>query len=294
MPSPEMEAVINSISEFPEDLPGQRKNYADIWATVPVDTDIEYEPLDLGGSGARDSERVWVPGADQSKVFFYYHGGGYVCGEPWMWRQFNGTMSRASGFVGISYGYRLAPEYPFPTAVEDCVAGYLWLVKSGISPDRIVLTGDSAGGGLVLSVLMTLRDRGHPMPAGGVALSPWTDLELKGETVTLDTGDPITKEEVALKMARTYMNGEDAKHPLASQIYADLHDLPPLHIESGERDILYSDSTRVVARLQEHGSNVAFYSTPGAIHSFPALAGNTPEAAKAMERIAKFMNKVIK
>lgn len=286
-----MQAVIESITDFPLDLPGQRTHYHKVWSAVPVDSDVVAEPVDTGGKGAGDSEWVRAPGASRDHVFFYYHGGGYVCGEPWMWRQFNGLLSRASGFSGLSFGYRLAPEHSFTTPTEDCVAGYEWLLSQGQDPKKIVLVGDSAGGALVLSVLMALRDRKLPLPACGIPLSPWTDLELKGESMKPETGDPLTTEDSARSMAQRFLAGGDPRHPWVSAIHADLSGLPPLHIEAGERDVLYSDSTRVVDVLRRHGNDVSFVSTPGAIHSFPALASGTPEASAAFTRMAAFMRK---
>jgi epsilon-lactone hydrolase len=291
MASKEMQSVVDSITDFPLDLPGQRAHYRKVWSQVPVDLDVESKPANCGGTGSGDSEWVWTKDSRDDRVFFYYHGGGYVCGEPWMWRQFNGTLARVSGFKGLAYGYRLAPEHPFPTAIDDCVAGYLWLVGTGVNPKNIVLVGDSAGGALVLSVLMSLRDRSLPLPACGLPMSPWTDLELKGETMTPATQDPLTTEESARSMAEQFLGGADPKHPWASAIYADLRGLPPLHIEAGERDVLYADSTRLVAKLVAAGNDHSFVSVPGAIHSFPALAGRTPEAAEAFKRMAAFMKR---
>jgi acetyl esterase/lipase len=208
-----------------------------------------------------------------------------------MWRQFNGTLARESGFRGLSFGYRLAPEYPFPTAIEDCVAGYIWLLGTGVNPKNIALVGDSAGGALVLSVLMVLRDRKLPMPACGAPMSPWTDLELKGETMKPETGDPLTTEDSARSMAIRFLGGADARHPWASALYGDVSGLPPLHIEAGERDVLFADSTRLVKRLKDAGTEHTFEAVPGAIHSFPALASRTPEAAGAFKRMAAFMNR---
>jgi len=291
MASKAMQAVIDSITDFPLDVPGQREHYRKVWSSVPVSPDVQSAPVDCGGTGAGDSEWVWAKGAKDDHTFIYYHGGGYVCGEPWMWRQFNGNLSRASGFRGLSYGYRLAPEHPFPVAIEDCVAGYMWLVKTGVNPKSIVLVGDSAGGALVLSVMMVLRDRSLPLPAAGLPMSPWTDLELKGKTMTPKTKDPLTTEESARPMADRFIGNADKRHPWGSAIYADLKGLPPLHIEAGERDVLYSDSTRLIEKLKAAGNKFKFSSIPGAIHSFPALAGSTPEAAAAIKRMAKFMQK---
>ncbi|CAB3745604.1 Monoterpene epsilon-lactone hydrolase [Paraburkholderia sediminicola] len=293
MASKEMQAVIDSITDFPLDVEGQRNHYEKVWSQVPVAADIKSTPVSLDGIGAGDSEWVWTDGARNDAIFMYFHGGGYVCGQPWMWRQFNGSLSRASQMRCLAFGYRLAPEYPFPTAIEDSVAGYLWLVKSGISSKRIVLVGDSAGGALVLAVMMALRDRGEPLPAAGLPMSPWTDLELKGETMTPDTGDPLTTEESARSMAVRFLNGQDPRSPWASALYGNLQGLPPLHIEAGERDVLYSDSTRIVSLLREAGNRISFNSTPSAIHSFPALAGSTPEAAEAIARMATFMRQHI-
>lgn len=291
MASREMQDVIDSITDFPLDVDGQRAHYRKVWSQVPVDSDIQSRPIDCGGIGAGDSEWVWTDKSRDERIFFYYHGGGYVCGEPWMWRQFNGTLARESGFKGLSFGYRLAPEYPFPTAIEDCVAGYIWLLGTGVNPKNIALVGDSAGGALVLSVLMALRDRKLPMPACGLPMSPWTDLELKGETMKPETGDPLTTEESARSMAVRFLGGADARHPWASALYGDVSGLPPLHIEAGERDVLFADSTRLVQRLKEAGTEHSFEAVPGAIHSFPALASRTPEAAAAFKRMAAFMNR---
>jgi epsilon-lactone hydrolase len=289
MTSSEMQNVIDSITDFPLNVPGQREHYRKVWNQVPVDKDIQSQAVDCGGTGAGDSEWVWTSGASEDKVFFYYHGGGYVCGEPWMWRQFNGTLSRASGFKGLAYGYRLAPEHQFPVAIEDCVAGYQWLLSTGIKPKNIILVGDSAGGALVLSVMMILRDRKLPQPAGGIPLSPWADIEHTGWSMKPETMDPLTTKESADSMATRFIGKADKKNPLASAIYADLHGLPPLHIEAGQRDVLYSDSTRLVEKLSAAGGEFHFSSIPGAIHSFPALAGSTPEAAAAFKRMANFM-----
>ncbi|MBB5152880.1 alpha/beta hydrolase [Saccharopolyspora phatthalungensis] len=289
MVSREMLEVIESITDFPLDVPGQRRHYERVWRAVPVDEDIRSEPADLGGIGGARSEWVWTGEQASDACFMYFHGGGYVCGEPWMWRQFNGTLSRASGMRCLAFGYRLAPEYPFPTAVADSFAAYRWLLNSGVSPQEIVLTGDSAGGALVLAVLVELREKGLPLPAGGVVMSPWTDLELRGESMTPATNDPLTTEESAGSMARLYLDDQDPRSPLASVLYADLTELPPVHVEAGTRDVLYSDSARLVEKLTEAGNNVRFHSVPGAIHSYPALAGGTPEAAEAIDRMADFM-----
>jgi monoterpene epsilon-lactone hydrolase len=208
-----------------------------------------------------------------------------------MWRQFNGRLSPSSGIRGLAFGYRSAPEFPFPTAIEDCVEAYLWLVKQGTSPQKIALVGDSAGGALVLSIMMALRDRGAPLPAAGLPMSPWTDLKLKGKTMTPAAGDPLTTKESARWTAERFLNGKDPCHPWASALYGDLSNLRPLHIEAGERDVLYSDSTRLVQLLREAGNDVSFVSVPGAIHSFPALAGPPPEAAASIERMAAFIRK---
>lgn len=293
MASKEMQDVIDSITTFPLDVAGQREHYTKVWSSVQVDTFIQSRPVSLDGIGSDNSEWVWADRGRTDKVFCYFHGGGYVCGEPWMWRQFNGLLARASKMRCLAVGYRLAPENPFPAAVEDCVAAYKWLVKSGVSANNIVLVGDSAGGALVLSVLMALRDEGAPLPAGGVTLSPWTDLELMGESVNAATCDPLTTKTSALAMAEQYLQGQDPKSAWVSAIHGDLNNLPPIHIEAGERDILYSDSIRLIEKLRAVDNKFSFNSEPGAIHSFPALAPSTPEAASAINRIATFMREAV-
>src|SRR5215470_14651996 len=154
----------------------------------------------------------------------------------------------------LSVDYRLAPEHPFPAAVEDAMAAYRWLLTSGIDPAQIVVAGDSAGGGLALGALVALRDAGEPMPAAAVLLSPWTDLALTGESLrTRAAVDVMIKPEGMHENAALYLAGADPRHPYASPLYADLRGLPPLLIHVGDAEVILDDSTRLAARAGESG-----------------------------------------
>ncbi len=184
--------------------------------------------------------------------------------------------------------YRLAPEHPYPAALEDALAAYHWLIDQGYAASRIMIAGDSAGGGLALAILLSLRDSGELLPAGAVAISPWTDLASTGESVqTKAQVDVVLRSDTLESYAQIYAGEHDLKSPLISPLYADMHGLPPLLIQAASDEILLDDATRLAARTRGAGVSVTLRIWPGMFHVFPLLPF-IREAKEAVEQIAEF------
>src|SRR5215470_16976890 len=227
----------------------RRLAMASVAASPPAGTAVD--PVDAGGVPA---EWVAAPGAGPGRVLLYFHGGAYQIGSPATLRHLVALLSGAARARALSVAYRLAPEHPFPSAIEDALAAYRWLLASGIDPALIAVAGDSAGGGLALGALVALRDAGDPMPAGAVMLSPWTDLALTGESLrTRAAVEVMIKPEGLPEAVALYLADADPRHPYASPLYADLRGLPPLLIHVGDAEVILDDSTRLAARAGESG-----------------------------------------
>ena len=186
--------------------------------------------------------------------------------------------------------YRLGPEHPYPAAVDDALTAYEWLLDAGFEPDRIVVAGDSAGGGLTLATLLALRDRGRPLPALGVPISPWTDLTLSGESMTsMAEHDPMVTRHGLQRMADWYVGGADPKAPLVSPLFADLAGLPPLLIHVGELETLRDDAIRFAERAIAAGVDVTLEVWPEMIHVWHVFGPDVPESEAGVARIAQFI-----
>ena len=257
----------------------------------PPPPDVACRAVDAGGV---EAEWVSAPGAAPDKVLLYFHGGGYYRGSMNTVREMVGRISRASGLTALSVGYRLAPEHPYPAAVDDAAAAYHWLLKQGISPQCMVLGGDSAGGGLAAAALLKMREEGAPLAAGWFCLSPWVDLAQSGESYVTRAGeDPSITAPYLDHAAALYLNGEDARTPLASPLYANLSGLPPLLIQVGTAEVLLDDSTRLAERAKAAGVEVELETWEGMTHVWHNNGPHLPEAAEAVENIARFINKVV-
>jgi phosphinothricin tripeptide acetyl hydrolase len=239
---------------------------------------------------ARPAEWLTPPGARSDAVVLYLHGGGYVIGSPRSHRHLTAAIARAAGTRALLLDYRLAPEHPFPAALEDAVAAYAWLVREGIAPTRIVVAGDSAGGGLTMATLLALRDRGLPRPAGGVCISPWVDLTNSAASCTTKAAvDPIvTLESIAL-LAQAYIGTGDPKQPLVSPLHADLRDLPPLLIHVGSDEVLLDDALGLGARARAAGVDVTVREWPAMIHVWHWFLSMLDEADAAINEIGAFV-----
>jgi epsilon-lactone hydrolase len=259
-----------------------------IGARLTVPPGVAFEPVDAGGVPA---EWTTAPAADDGRVILYTHGGGYNYGSVATHRSLAGRLAIAASARVLSIDYRLAPEHPFPAAVDDGVAAFRWLMRQGVRPERLVLCGDSAGGGLALATLLALRDAGERLPAAAVCLSPLTDLAKEGASMTTHAHlDPIVDPESSGANARRYLGPHgDPKHPLASPLHADLSGLPPLLILVGTWEVLLDDSTRFAERARAAGVDVDLQVWEEMVHIWPYYAQFFPEGLQAVDVIGDYI-----
>ena len=218
----------------------------------PAGTDVTR--LDVGGVRA---VRVASRRSLRDRHVLYLHGGAYNYGSPSLYRDFIWRIAATASACVLCIDYRLAPEHPFPAAVDDAVGAYRWLLAAGAAPRRIAVMGDSAGGGLAFAALLRLRDEGTPLPGAAVALSPWTDLAMTGESLrTNAAADPMLKAEHTAGLARAYLAGVDPRHPYASPLYGYPAGLPPSLIQVGSDEILRDDAVRMADKLRAAGCRV--------------------------------------
>ncbi|MDQ7064780.1 MAG: alpha/beta hydrolase [candidate division KSB1 bacterium] len=254
-------------------------------------------PRGVRRTAAMDSfpaEWLVPAGAPEDAAILYLHGGGYVMGSIRTHRALAARIARAAGVKCLTIGYRLAPEHPFPAALEDAHRAYGWLLQQKIPPQRLVVAGDSAGGGLALALLLFLRDRGEPLPAAAVCLSPWTDLAGTGDSIRSKAAvDPIVPVAALDYVARQYLHGENPKNPYASPLYGDLHGLPPLFIHVGTHEVLLDDSLRLAEKARAAGVRVTLDIWPDMMHVWHFFAPFLPEARQAIGNIGAFIRKAI-
>lgn len=237
-------------------------------------------------------ECQWItaPSATRDRMFVYLHGGGYLVGSPRSHFDLIARISAASGAAGLAIDYRLAPEHKFPAAIEDVVAVGDWLASHGTT-SKIAFVGDSAGGNLALAAALALRDKGGLRPSAMVLLSPWTDMELRGESYeSRRERDPIHKRQMLGVNAGNYLGDANPADPLASPLNADLAGLPPMLIQVGEREIIFDDSSELAIRANAAGVNARLEEWDGMIHVFQQFAEELPQAREAIARIGAFLS----
>ncbi|MBI1885249.1 MAG: alpha/beta hydrolase [Chloroflexi bacterium] len=290
MPSQQLEIAIQLLRRLTQGMSGLevfRDTFESAAARLPVAPDVSREPVDAGGV---PGEWVTTPQSQDDRVLFYLHGGAYSTCSVTTHRDLIARLTRAARARALGINYRLAPEHPFPAAIEDATASYRWLLSTGIEPARIALAGDSAGGGLTVATLVALRDAGDPLPAAAACLSPWVDLEVTGESmVSRAEMDPVVQREPARLAAGVYLAGADPRTPLASPIYADLRGLPPMLIQAGDAETLLGDATRLADRARAAGVEVELEVWDGMFHVWQAWAFLLPEGQQAIERIGEFV-----
>jgi monoterpene epsilon-lactone hydrolase len=263
----------------------RRAAMAAVAADAPAGATVE--PVDANGVPA---EWVAASGVTGRRVLLYLHGGGYQIGSPATLRRMVTLLSAPLAARVLSVDYRLAPEHPFPAAVDDAVAAYRWLLAGGTDPATVALAGDSSGGGLALATLVALRDAGEPMPAAAFAISPWTNLALTGESLrTRAAAEVMLQPDGIPETAALYLAGADPRHPYASPLYADLRGLPPLLIHVGDAEVVLDDSTRFAARAREAGVDVTLEVWDEMPHVWHAFAGLLPEADQAIARAGDWL-----
>lgn len=291
MSQQQLQALIQMLKAQPlnpeQSIEQTRAGFEQMAAMMPVEADVKCEPVNAGGV---KSEWVTAPGADAGRAILYLHGGGYVIGSINTHRSLAGRLSRAAKARVLVIDYRLAPEHPHPAAVDDAVAAYRWMLAQGLKPNRIAVSGDSAGGGLTVATLVAIRDAKLPLPAAGAPISPWVDMEGIGDSMTSKAAaDPIVQKDGLLNMAKAYLGGKDARTPLAAPLYADLSGLPPLLIQVGTAETLLDDASRLAERAKKAGVKVTYEPWENMIHVWHLFAPMLDEGKQAIDRIGEFV-----
>jgi monoterpene epsilon-lactone hydrolase len=295
MVSKEMKKLINKLKQnFGEDLKptvqGYRIFFKQLGNMTKIPKDAKCEPLNAAGIPA---EWISVPESKSSKIVLYFHGGGYIAGSIDSHRDLCIRIARASKTRVLLIDYRLAPEHLFPAALEDAIKVYQWLISSkGINSKKIIIAGESAGGGLTIATLIKLKNENINLPKAAICLSPFMDLAVTGDSVkTKAEIDPmVTKEDLEF-CAKQYLGDQDRKNPFASPLYADLQDLPPLLIQVGSSEVLLDDSLRFVDRAKNAGAEVSLEVWDEMIHMFQLYAYVVPEGQEAINKIGEFIQK---
>jgi len=243
--------------------------------------------LDAGGVPAA---LVVTRASRRDRHILYLHGGGFVTGSSSLYRHLTWRLAAAARARLLSVDYRLAPEHPFPAALEDAVAAYRWLLADGADSERVAVMGDSAGGNLAFAMLLKLRDEGLPLPAAAVGLSPWLDLALTGPSLELNAeADSMLNADKAPKLVEYYLAGADPRTPYASPLYGDPAGLPPTLLQVGSDEILRDDAVRMAEKLRAAGCHVELEIWPRMPHVWHLFAPMMPEARQAIERIGTFL-----
>ena len=234
-------------------------------------------------------ERISSKTLTRTRALLYFHGGGYVLGASPGHRDLAAALAEMADLAVYLVDYRLAPEHPFPAAVDDALQAYQWLLEQGFESSQIILGGDSAGGGLAVSTLLNLKNLGLAAPAAAMLLSPWLDLSLSGASVeTNEHADVVLSKSVLVAWADHYLQGRDALAPLASPIYGDLVGLPPVLVHVGSTEILRSDSEDLVDRIIEHDGSAVLKVWDDLPHVFQVLSGRLPEAKASLKLLADY------
>jgi acetyl esterase/lipase len=292
MSQQQKDALEEMISNAPLDIGGdvieQRANFEKMLSARPLADDVSTTPGELGGVPVQSIE---TGTASHDAVLLWFHGGWYVIGSPRTSAGLSSDLARRIGAKVVSVDYRLAPEHPYPAALQDARAAYRGLLDSGADPGSIAIVGESAGGGLAVALLASLAENGLAQPACAVLLSPWTDLTLSGQTMTSMVGiDPVfTREKVSVRAA-DYVGSADPADPSISPIFADLHGVSPILIQAGSHEILLDDSIRLARRAAIDDVAVTLDVTPGVPHGFEAFAAVLEEGDAALARAAAFLD----
>ena len=291
--SPQLDQVIGILkairSKPPADIHEARAVLDQAFGEFRPPPDVNVFDIDAGGVPC---QWITAPDVPQDRLIIYFHGGAYAACSPTTHQDLISRLSRASGAAALGVDYRLAPEHPFPAAVEDSIAAYNWALGHGFEPSKIVLAGDSAGGGLALSVMLASRDSGVPLPAAAVCFSPWVDLECSGESMAAnDHLDDFIKYAGLSARAESYLGGADPRHPWASAIHAGLRGLPPMLIHVGSAETLLDDSTRLAALAGDAGVDVTLKIWDDMVHVWQAFASILPEGQQSIEEAGEFIRK---
>jgi monoterpene epsilon-lactone hydrolase len=266
----------------------QRRLLRELLSAQPLDPEVTVTAAALGHVPTAE---VTVDGIETRHVVLYFHGGVYVIGDAFLAAELASQVGRRAQSKVISVDYRLAPEHPYPAAVDDALAAYEALLQSGVAPADIAFAGESAGGGLAIATIVNARDHNLPLPAAAYVMSPYVDLTLAGET--LDTRrelDPLLSREALRARVPDYTSGQDPAFSLISPVFADLSGLPPLMIQAGGNEVLLDDAIRLARRAATADVAVTLDITPGVPHVFQAYHAILDEAAAALDRAGQFLS----
>ncbi len=265
-----------------------REEYDRAVEIFPLPDGVACEPGTLGGV---PGEWLRPEGADPGRALLYFHGGGYVLGSTRSHRHMVAALAAGAGAHAFSADYRLAPEHPFPAAVEDGAAAWRGLLESGIDPGCAVIGGDSAGGGLTVATLVKARDDGLALPAGGLCISPWTDMTLEAATYASKAdSDPMVKKDQIERWTGVYLGADtDRRHPWASPLYADLEGLPPLLVQVGSEEVLLDDSVSLADAARRAGVEVQLTVADEMIHVWHWFDRLLDRAQDGLDEAAAFI-----
>ena len=291
MPSKEFQAYADRLAQAPpppDDLQERRARMEAAMGQIPLAEGVTAEVVDAGGVPA-----VVCTPAEPAATLLYFHGGGYRMGSATVYRAYGSHLATATGARTVVVDYRLAPEHPFPAAVDDAVAAYRWLLDQGTPPASIVIGGDSAGGGLTAALLLAAREKGLPLPAGGVCLSPWVDLRNQAPTYIANAEtDRMFSKASADEAAGLYLGDQDPAQPLASPVLGDWHGMPPLLIQVGGIEVLLDDAHALANVAGTAGVDVDLHVYDEMPHVWQMGYPAFPEAVEAVDEIAAFVRRV--
>lgn len=287
----EMEAIRAMLGSRPRPVgwPARRQRLDEVGSLWPVADDIALKPVDCGGAPGEDSA---APGSDRSRVLLYFHGGGYCSGSIASHRRLVTEAGRAAAIRTLAVAYRLAPEHPFPAALDDALGAWTYLRRQGIEASRIAVAGDSAGGGLSAALTGRLRDMGEALPGCLWLISPWTDLTMSGEALAAkDDVDPLIHRAYLEELAGAYLCGASPKNPRVSPLFADLRGFPPTLIQVGSAETLLSDATRFAAALGAADVAATLRIWPHMIHAWPMWNARLAAGREALAEAGAFIHK---
>jgi acetyl esterase/lipase len=265
----------------------RRARIEEVAAVDGPPADVSFTPLDAGGVPAEWSRTLE---ADRTRAVLFLHGGGYCSGSIASHRTMAGGIAKAAGVGALAVAYRLAPEHPFPAALDDVLAAWRFLRGIGFDADRLAVAGDSAGAGLALALMLRLRDAGEPQPAAAWLVSPWVDLTMSGATIaSKDAVDPLIHGPYLAELAAAYLAGDDPRDPLVSPLFADLAGLSPALIQVGSDETLLDDAVRLAGRLGAADVAVRLEVWPGMTHAFPLWAARLPSGRAALDGAGAFL-----
>ena len=277
-------------SAFPvdSDVDEQRRLIRELLSAQPLPADVTVTAAELGGVPTAE---VTVDGIEPRHVVLYFHGGVYVMSDAFLAADLASQVGRRTHAKAISVDYRLAPEHPYPAAVDDALAAYEALLHNGIAPSEIAFAGESAGGGLAIATLVNARDHGLPLPAAAFVMSPYVDLTLAGPTMeTKREVDPLLSRELLRPRVTDYTSGQDAALGLISPIFVNLSGLPPLIIQAGTHEVLLDDAVRLARGAATADVEVTLDITPGVPHVFQAYYPMLDEATAALDRAGQLLS----